>query len=295
MSVEIKVPAKAIIFGEHFVVHGSYALVSSVDMYLRARATQSKGGIYIESNGRQVRSEYVLEVVKRILEGEGAEIIMTSDIPAGAGLGSSASFHSALVLASYALRGKAPPPEQVFSDVMELERHVHGNPSGVDVWGVLHGHYVLFKRGQAPRVFRLRQIRVGLVDSGDRRTTKELVRSASEIIQGSPHMQSLIKMASEVSMEGLEAIRSGDFLKLRYLIRANQAMLRLIGVSTKRIDELVEAMESEGVSAKITGAGGGGYLIAFPLKCVSGISVRATTMGLPGALELNSFYTGEQK
>ncbi len=294
MSVEIKVPAKAILFGEHFVVHGSYALVSSVDMYLYAKAQQSKKGIYIESNGRQVKADYVLSLIERILEGEGAEIYVKSEIPPGAGLGSSAAFHSALVLASYALLGKRPAPDQVFADVMELERHVHGNPSGIDVWGVLYGHYVLFKRGESPRLFNLRPVRVGLVDTGERRSTKDLVKAASDFIANSPHTRAMLELSSELATEGLSSIRAGDWIRLRYLIRANQSLLRIIGVSTPKIDQLAATMETNGVSAKITGAGGGGYIIAFPLRCVNGISIRATEIGVAGALELNGFYTGKQ-
>jgi mevalonate kinase len=70
-------------------------------------------------------------------------------------------------------------------------------------------------------------------------------------------------MAS-LSQTGLDALLRGDKQKLGDLMNLNHGLLHAIGVSTIELDELVYAARRQGaLGAKLTGAGGGGCIIAL--------------------------------
>ncbi|HID05450.1 MAG TPA: hypothetical protein EYP20_06555 [Aigarchaeota archaeon] len=65
--------------------------------------------------------------------------------------------------------------------------------------------------------------------------------------------------------EALSSYLAGDLETLGRLMAVNGFMLRLAGVSTPELDRIVEAsMEKNIYGAKLTGAGGGGCVIALP-------------------------------
>jgi mevalonate kinase len=64
-------------------------------------------------------------------------------------------------------------------------------------------------------------------------------------------------------MAGLSALRRGDLVEVGSLMNRNQAMLSILGVSTKELKKLLEAATPLSYGAKITGAGGGGSMIAL--------------------------------
>ena len=71
----------------------------------------------------------------------------------------------------------------------------------------------------------------------------------------------------ELSTEAVEAIRDGDLRTLGELMISNHEILRKIGVSSQSLDHLVEvSMKAGALGAKLTGAGGGGCIIALAEK-----------------------------
>ncbi len=68
---------------------------------------------------------------------------------------------------------------------------------------------------------------------------------------------------TEISKGVVSALRDGDSKELGELMSENHDLLQRVGVSHPKLDKLVEAAIGAGaLGAKLTGAGGGGCMIA---------------------------------
>ncbi|MGD0637707.1 MAG: mevalonate kinase, partial [Nitrososphaerales archaeon] len=114
--------------------------------------------------------------------------MISSELPAGAGLGSSASAMVATVAAVSRLEGWNLDTRSVIETAMLGERLVHGNPSGVDVAVSAMGGVLQFRVGEEPRRLELANpVRLLVVHSGDRRSSKKLISKVSSMKLDYPH------------------------------------------------------------------------------------------------------------
>ncbi len=289
---EAKAPAKVILTGEHFVVHGARAVAAAIGQYLTVRISESNSDVLI-SNGRKFAAPHVLEKIKAISGLKHVKVEVISFIPRSAGLGSSAAFHTASVIAAYKVAGKRPDLSEIFREALDLEAHAHKNPSGVDVWAVLLGGVIIFKRGEVPIRLESGIREILLIDSGIRRSTGALVSHVGLLKERDPEVFSgLVEIADHLSELMRKALQQGDVELAGRIFKMNQGLLKLIKVSNERIDKIIKKLEDMGVYSKITGAGGGGYLIGLPVRKAPGIRTRVARLAVAGAYELS---LGEDK
>jgi len=193
---------------------------------------------------------------------------MRSSVPDGAGLGSSASAMVALVAALSKLKALDLGRAELTRFAMVGEKEVHGRPSGIDVNICARGGVMLFKTGRRPKTVHLKDSSSMLVVySGRKRSTRRLINRVSGVRQKYPGLFSgLVEAASEVSGLAAERLAEGDTEGLGKLLTFNHAALSAVGASNSRLDKLVDWLISLGCpGAKLTGAGGGGSVIAvFP-------------------------------
>lgn len=284
--IEARAPAKIIILGEHFVVHGSHALAASIDRYITVTASYHSSDVLIAS-GKAVKAEHIFNSVDKITRGRHVKLIVKSQVPNGAGLGSSAALSIASTIAVSKLFDVKPDPSLLFDISMEAEKYIHRNPSGVDVAASLYGGFVLFKRGEL-RIIKAQPIRFLVVDSRQRRITGNLVSRVKEFMEHNPELfTSLVSVSDLMSIKGAQAIENGNVEQVGSYMNVTQHFLELIGVSTPKIKSIIEYLNGKVFGAKLTGAGGGGCVIAIPrigngLK--SGYMVKA---GVDGAYKIN--------
>ena len=287
-------PAKAILFGEHFVVYGVPAIVVAIE--LRARAflePRHDGVVHVKAPGLGLEGSFepdgsftpleggpdaekalrpvfkALEVVKQALgagRSLGADLEIRSEVPVAAGLGSSA----AVAVASsggflWSLKGKLDK-QLIFEASLEAEKLVHVSPSGVDPAISTYGGVVLYEKGKGIRKLDLRcPLELVIGDTGIKRSTGALVSAVRELRDRRPVLFSrLLESARELVLEALDALRSGDLMALGDLMNINHGLLSAIGVSNMALEKLVHAAREAGaLGAKLTGAGGGGCMIAL--------------------------------
>ena len=72
-----------------------------------------------------------------------------------------------------------------------------------------------------------------------------------------------LKRLGESPVEGLQSLIQGDYETVGRTMTENHLMLQSIGVSSPELDNLIKAAASTSLGAKLTGAGGGGCMIAF--------------------------------
>jgi mevalonate kinase len=66
-----------------------------------------------------------------------------------------------------------------------------------------------------------------------------------------------------IARRGIVALKNGDYEAVGRAMTENQVMLRGLGVSCHELDDLVRAAAPSSLGAKLTGAGGGGCMVAL--------------------------------
>jgi len=292
MGVVASAPAKIILFGEHFVVYGEPAIVLAIDKRAYAKAeNRSDKRIYLRSvnlnlagyfeNGTfkieqgdakeaKLKFEPVKLAVKKVLEkhGEnvGLNIEINSTVPVAAGLGSSAAVVAAVTAAVGALLNVKMSNEDVFRITFEAEKIVHGTPSGIDPAISTFGGTLLFQMDTGFKPLDVRMdIPLVIGDTGVERSTLVQVEKVREMKERYPHVvEPLMWAAREIVLRAMEALKENNLETLGELMNINHALLYGVGVSDESLEWLINAARKAGaLGAKLTGAGGGGCMIAL--------------------------------
>ncbi len=260
-------PGKVILFGEHFVVHGNPALVSSISLRATVEASETgREGVFLEGFGEDnpavVASKHLL---KKLECGKGLELKVSSEIPQSVGLGSSAAVAVASAAATLQLCSNELDRSLILEAAHEGEKVIHYTPSGIDTSIATYGGAGVFSKSSGYRKmdFDLRYLLI--LNTGKPRRTGDLVRKVKVFSEENPDRFKAILMSAERIVEdAIDKLKSQDLEFLGKLMNRNQELLRLIGVSSREIDEAVSACLNAGAyGAKLTGAGGGGCVIAM--------------------------------
>jgi mevalonate kinase len=222
-----------------------------------------------------LRDPHALKPAKKVLESlykaKKAEprvrISITSALAEGAGLGSSAATMVAVAGAASALEGWGLDAMTLAREGEAGEVLVHRNPSGIDAAASALGGVIIFRRGEEPRRVELpAPVTLLVAFSGRRRNTGRLVSKVTGMKETYPSLfASLCESATLVSGLCAKALVEGDAASLGRLMTYAHAVLARAGASNKRLDGLVDACLGMGcLGAKLTGAGGGGSVLAVP-------------------------------
>ena len=250
-------PGKIILLGEHSVVYGHRAIAAAVDLCTSVTLEAHEGPTQLRSTF--LRDERLDRAVAHALPPRGWLVDIDTQLPVGRGMGSSAALSIALVRAAARLDGEeldfAVEHERGFA----LERIFHGNPSGLDHAVSALGGAVVYRKGEAPRPVAMPPTRVVVLDTGVAGDTAALVAGvASRRPQIDPHLDTLGQLVED-AIDVLDQPSA-----LGELMNRAHHHLQCIGVSTPRLDELVNLARTHGAAgAKLSGAGGGGIVVAL--------------------------------
>ena len=99
--------------------------------------------------------------------------------------------------------------------------------------------------------------------TGDYSSTAQQVKYVAELLEKDPLRMKEIEAIGHVARRGVDALLKGDYTAVGHAMKENQVLLSLLGVSSEKLDRLVEAANPSSLGAKLTGAGGGGCMIAL--------------------------------
>ncbi|MGB9940919.1 mevalonate kinase [Methanosarcina sp.] len=274
--ISYSAPGKIYLFGEHAVVYGETAIACAVELRTRVRAEISDSVVIQSQIGRTgidfEKHPYISSVIEKIREIvpiKGVMLDVDSDIPVGSGLGSSAAVTIASIGALNELFGCGLSLNEIAKLGHEIEIKVQGAASPTDTYVSTFGGVVTI-----PDRRRLRTPDCGIIigDTGVFSSTKELVADVRKLRESYPELiEPLMASIGTISKIGESLVLAGDYPSIGRLMNVNQGILDALGVNILELSRLIYSARKAGAfGAKITGAGGGGCMVALtaPDKCI---------------------------
>ncbi|MFH2106905.1 MAG: mevalonate kinase [Candidatus Micrarchaeota archaeon] len=260
---------KVILFGEHFVVHGTPAIAVGISSKCVVELEKQEEMEFVtDAKGTipELTNRAIANVTGAMDVKDNFQVFMGGNLPTCGGLGSSAAFSVAMVRAFANYYGMKLTEEQVNKFAYEGEKAFHGNPSGIDNVIATYGGAIEYTKGkefQKLKIGKPFSLVVGI--TGKTGPTKKMVESVQKFKDSDPgDFQSLQDRSVDIVRRGKKALATGDFEDLGILMNSNQQLLKEIGVSLDINDELVKKMLDAGaLGSKLTGGGGGGCCIAL--------------------------------
>ncbi len=281
-SAEASAPGKVILCGEHSVVYGYPAIavpVHALRAHASLRPAPSGTGLVMVAQdlAQTVRlseapADEPLAVVPRVflqryhLPEPDATLTVHSQLPIASGLGSGAAVAVAMARVLLLAHGLSPTPEEVSALAFEAEKLHHGTPSGIDNTVIAWEQPIFFVRGATPQSLTAgAPLDLLIANSGIVAHTREMVSGVRARYQVEPERYAhLLAALGQLVLEARAVLEAGDAGRLGALFNQNHELLRALGVSHPRLEALVEAARQAGaLGAKLTGAGGGGNIIAL--------------------------------
>jgi D-glycero-alpha-D-manno-heptose-7-phosphate kinase len=246
----------------------------------------------VVSRVEDLEHELVREAMHMTGVRSGVEITTLADIPsAGSGLGSSSSVTVGLLHALFAYKGRQVTAEELADRACAIEIDRCRKPIGKqDQYAAAYGGIcdIRFGPGDAVTVDQ-----VNLAAPLRRRVQDELLlfftgitRSANTILgeQTANITDRLAQLGQlrDLAGEAAEGMQEGDVNALGVALRKSWEAKRSLasGVSNPDIDDAVEgALAAGATGAKVTGAGGGGFLLVVcPLENQGAVRERLAHM-----------------
>src|SRR5881396_997793 len=222
-------PGKLILFGEHAVVFGEPALSTAINLRAEVYARPHTEWLVDGASLEESRFRYVKAAVAKAKPDGPLWIEIRSMVPSGAGLGSSAAVTVATLGALHGLQGS-------------IERD---------------------KRKWFVHRTALPPLDLVVGNTGIGAATGPLVAKVKDRVDRDPLAAEAIRQIGEITLDGVRALQRKDLVAAGKLMDRNHTILTDLGVGHPSLDRLVEAARPSSYGAKLTGAGGGGSIVAL--------------------------------
>ena len=271
-------------FKDYYLEHGGSVLSTSIDKYifvtikerfdkkLRVGWTRTEMVDRVED----IQHELIRESMKLTNIQSGIEITTMGDIPSqGSGLGSSSTVTVGSLHAMYSLKGELVSAKRLAEQACEIELDILGKPIGIqDQYIAAYGGLRVFNFCQSGEI---KEEKVNLDPVTERRLSTntllfftgvtrkadkiltEQKKNISDRIQILSEMKSLVSVARKELEEG-NPHAIGELLHQGWELKKQMASK----VSNPQLDEMYATARNAGaIGGKISGAGGGGFLLLY--------------------------------
>ncbi len=286
----VQTPLRVSLFGggtdfpSYFCEEGGRVLTTAIDKYifvtvkkrfddlLRVGYTKTEMVHRVDD----LQHELIREALRLTGIDHGIEVTTMGDIPsAGSGLGSSSTVTVGSLQAIYTLLGEIVPAERLAREACKIEIDVLGKPIGIqDQYIAAYGGLRLMEFHtdgkvtmekivlETPHKRRLNE-NLLLFFTG---TTRQAASILSEQVSNINARKLILRQMAEMAVTASQELRSGNIEAIGELLHEAWVLKKQLasGISNGEIDALYDdARRAGAVGGKITGAGGGGFLLLY--------------------------------
>jgi D-glycero-alpha-D-manno-heptose-7-phosphate kinase len=283
--------------------HGGAVLATTIDKYCyltcrylppffehKIRVVYS----VIEScqSAEEIRHPSVRAVLKHLDFNRGIEIHHDGDLPARSGMGSSSSFTVGLLNAMHALMGRMPTKHELaMQSILIEQQHLKETVGSQDQMMAAYGgfnHIVFLPNGEIfIRPVTLAEARIQELNRHLMLFYTCIKRTASDVadtyVNNIEDRKRQLRIMKDLVDEAISILASGnDIRAFGELLNETWQLKRSLSsvVSNSKVDEAYQAARSAGaLGGKLTGAGGGGFMLVFAPP-ERQISVREALSGM---------------
>jgi len=273
-------PGKVILFGEHFVVYGVKAILCAINKRVTVTAEKIKeekisiksdiGNLELELNkpiseiNSPLKPFYYL--ANKIIRNQstGIEIKIESDIPLGAGLGSS----SACCVAGAAAISKLfseKTKKEILELAIEAEKTIFENTSGADCTVCTYGGIIEYeKEKDFIKIKSEPNFHLIIANSNIKHSTESIVSKVKQFKnEDTERFSKLCNDESKLIEDVLQLLKENNIQKLGQKVVQNQKYLETLGISNEKLKDMIKIGQESSFGTKITGAGDGGCVFSL--------------------------------
>ena len=272
-------PGKIILFGEHFVVHGTKAILAAIDKRVTVTSTFTENKtikvnsqlgtieVPISSSHEEVKSEFrpFVYLANKIINSEqnagGLEITIDSDIPIGVGLGSSSACCVATAASISELFNELSS-EEILKMSIEAEKTIFPDTSGADCTVCTYGGMIEYP--SIEKIDNTFDLNLLIANSMIPHNTKNSVEKVNKFKENDEERFSqLCDLETKLIDEVITTMKKNDANTFGLKMSENQKYLEEIQVSNDTLRDMINSLKEISLGTKITGAGDGGCVIAL--------------------------------
>jgi len=289
---------KVILLGEHAVVYGIHAIAAPINLAMQAKVWDDSNGLHLilprwgveekihhgADHKYSIYKSLDLILEKLDLQDSGMKIEVVPHIPRAMGLGGSAALAVAIIRALDEHFKLGLKDEEVNKFAYESEILAHGNASGIDNALATYGKFRIFRRSDPPVMQELHvkePIPIVIGITGVESLTAGMVSGVRKAWEKNTALyERIFREIDELSLQAVKAIENHDLQQLGEFMNINQGLLNALQVSSQELEVLIDIARRNGaVGAKLTGAGGGGAMVAICPENVEKVAVAIRKAG----------------
>jgi D-glycero-alpha-D-manno-heptose-7-phosphate kinase len=270
-------------FPDYFRVKGGNVLSSAIDKYIYVIIKQrfedqiriSYTKTEIVNRVDDIGHELIREALKMTGIKKCVEIVTMGDIPAGTGLGSSSTVTVGALHAFHTYCNQSINIEKLAREACEIECDILNKPIGYqDQYIASYGGLRFFEFHQDgsvshqiveidPEITNQLSNRLMLFFSGTTRKSETILFEQKNNIHNNLNALSKLK---EITCEARIALTEGRLNAIGHLLRESWELKKslAVGICNGELEEIYQiALKAGALGGKVTGAGGGGFLMLY--------------------------------
>ena len=281
MKSKASAPGKVILFGEHFVVYGIKSILCSINKRVTVTAEKTNerkisinseiGKLVLEPNesiseiNSPLKPFYYLANKAIKDQNIGLKIQIESEIPLGAGLGSSSACCVAGALQQFLNYLGEISKEKILEIAIEAEKTIYQNTSGADCTVSTYGGLMEYDKNNGFRKIEDEpNFQLVIANSNIEHSTETMVSRVKEFEnKNKEKFHELSNLESNLVNDVLKLIKENKIKEIGEKINQNQKFLEEIGISNEQLEAMIKIGQKTSYGAKITGSGGGGCIFAL--------------------------------